>query len=221
METLVTMKVSIVLRRDMEPKERILEKADELFNRYGLRSVSMDDIAAQAGMSKKTLYQYYADKEELVSEVFTGIMECNKCNCQEALQKSENAIHEIFLAFDKVQQMFADIHPGILFDMEKYHQPTFAKFKAFRDSFIYSMISTNLEKGIKEGLYRDDIDIDIITRYRINSIMMPFNPTIFPPQRNSIINIEWQLFDHFVYGIATAKGVKFIQKYKKQRTKNK
>jgi AcrR family transcriptional regulator len=221
LETLVTKIVSIVLLANMEPKERILVKADELFNRYGLRSVSMDDIAAQTGMSKKTLYQYYADKEELVSAVFTGIMEGNKYNCQEAFTNSENAIHEVFLAFDKVQQMFTDMHPGILFDMEKYHPSTFEKFRSFRDSFIFSMIHNNLERGIKEELYRPEIDVDILTRFRINSIMMAFNPTIFPPQRNSIVNIQWQLFDHFVFGLATAKGAKLILKYKKQRTKNK
>jgi TetR/AcrR family transcriptional regulator, cholesterol catabolism regulator len=221
LETLVTSIVSIVLRPDMEPKERILVKADELFNRYGLRSVSMDDIAAQVGMSKKTLYQYYADKEELVSEVFSAIMESNKLGCQDAEKCSENAIHEVFLAFDKVQQMFADMHPGLLFEMEKYHAVTFNKFKTFRDSFIYSMIRNNLDRGIREGLYRDDIDVDIMARYRIHSIMLAFNPAIFSPTRSSLLHIEIQLLENFLYGLSTAKGIKMILKYKKQRTKNK
>ena len=85
---------------NMEPKDRILEKSDELFNRYGIRSVSMDDIASQLGMSKKTLYQYYADKDELVTDVFTSIMECNKHRCTEGHELSENALHEVFLSFD-------------------------------------------------------------------------------------------------------------------------
>jgi TetR/AcrR family transcriptional regulator, cholesterol catabolism regulator len=205
----------------MEPKERILVKADELFNRYGLRSVSMDDIAAQAGMSKKTLYQYYADKQELVSEVFSTIMESNKVNCQEAAKTSDNALQEIFIAFDRMQRMFEEMHPGVLYEMEKYHPDSFNKFKEFRDSFIYTMIRNNLERGIREGLYREEIDVDIITRYRIHSIMLAFNPTIFPSVKNSLVNIEMQLLEHFLYGVSTPKGVKLIGKYKKQRTKNK
>jgi AcrR family transcriptional regulator len=205
----------------MEPRERILVKAHELFNRYGTRSVSMDDIAAQAGMSKKTLYQHYADKEELVSEVFTAVMEENKTNCLSCREAAENALHEIFLAFDRLQDMFSNMHPAVLYDMEKYHPGTFAKFRAFQGGFMYNMIRTNLERGISEGLYRENIDVDLLTRYRIHSIMVAFNPEVFPPNRHTLVNIEFQLLEHFLYGISTAKGVKLIEKYKKQRIKNK
>src|SRR3954469_23865892 len=105
----------------MEAKERILVKADELFNRYGIRSVSMDDIAAQLGMSKKTLYQYYADKDELVMGVFTTIMDQNRKWCTDDQKAAENAVHQVFLSFDRVQDLFANMNPSVLFDMEKYH----------------------------------------------------------------------------------------------------
>lgn len=203
----------------MEPKERILEKAHELFNRYGLRSVSMDDIAAQVGMSKKTLYQYFTDKDELVDGVFTGVMEENKRHCCAEQKKADNAIHEVFLAFDRVQEMFANMNPSVLFDMEKYHSATFTKFKDFKNTFLYGMIKTNIEKGINEDLYRSDIDIDILARYRIHSIMLAFNPDVFSTSRTQILLIEQQLVEHFLYGLATTKGIKLIQKYKSQRTK--
>ena len=214
---MVTKKVSIVLRPIMEPKERILEKAHELFNRYGLRSVSMDDIAAQVGMSKKTLYQYFTDKDELVDAVFVNIMEGNKVNCCAAQTQSDNALHEVFLGFDKVQEMFTNMNPSVLFDMEKYHSGTFRKFKEFRNAFLYGMIKTNIERGVKEELYRDDFDIDILTRYRIYSIMLAFDSEIFPTNRTQLVHIEQQLLHHFLNGIATVKGQKLIQKYKSQR----
>lgn len=203
----------------MEPKERILVKAHELFNRYGIRSVSMDDIAAQVGMSKKTLYQYYVDKEELVSAVFTAIMEDNRCKCIGDQEQSDNAIHEVFLAFDWVQQMFSEMNPAILFDMKKYHPVTYSKFRAYQDTFLYGMIRANLERGIEEGLYREDIDVDILTRYRNHSIMLVFDPDVFPSNRTQLVHIEYQLLEHFLYGLATPKGDKLIEKYKKQRTK--
>src|SRR3954468_1153843 len=99
-ETLVTKKVSIVLPPIMDPKERILVKSNELFNRYGIRSVSMDDIAAQLGMSKKTLYQYYSDKDDLVNAVFDIMLNTNKSQCLECSKMGENAIHEVFVSFD-------------------------------------------------------------------------------------------------------------------------
>src|SRR5215217_3856307 len=102
----------------MEPKERILVKAHELFNRYGIRSVSMDDIAAQLGMSKKTLYQYYVDKDELVNEVFEEIFAKKKIQCLECSDRGDNVIHEVFLSFDMVQEMLSTMNPAVLFDMK-------------------------------------------------------------------------------------------------------
>jgi AcrR family transcriptional regulator len=203
----------------MEAKERILQKAHELFNRYGIRSVSMDEIAAQLGISKKTVYQYYADKDELVSAVFNGIMSHNKEQCLKDRQIASNAIHEVFLAFDMVKEMFAEMNPAVLFDMEKYHPAAFDTFKTYRDGFLYQMIRENLEAGIAQELYRPDIDIDIMSRFRIHAIMLVFNPEVFPNNRTHLVHIEQQLLEHFLYGLATPKGQELIQQYKNQRIK--
>jgi TetR/AcrR family transcriptional regulator, cholesterol catabolism regulator len=203
----------------MEVKERILTKADELFNRYGVRSVSMDDIAAGLGMSKKTLYQYYADKEELVSAVFETFLGHNRTRCMDDKKKSENAIHEVFLAFDMMREMFAQMNPVVVFDLQKYHPAVYRKVQEHKYSFLYQVIKNNLEQGIKEELYRPEIDTDVVARFRIESVMMAFNSDIFPNNRTQLIHIEEQITDLLVYGIATTKGQKLIQKYKSQRTK--
>jgi len=203
----------------MEVKERILLKAHELFNRYGVRSVSMDDIAAGLGMSKKTLYQYYADKEELVGAVFLSVIEGNKTRCLADRKKADNAIHEIFLAFDMMQEMFSQMNPVVIYDLEKYHPAVYRKFHEHKYGFLYQMIKSNLEKGIKEELYRPEIDVDVLTRFRIESIMLPFNSEVFPNNRTHLMHIEEQILEHFLYGLATTKGQKTIQKYKSQRTK--
>lgn len=204
----------------MEAKERILFKAHELFNRYGIRSVSMDDIATQLGMSKKTIYQYCTDKDELVTAVFSEVMENNKGECLLNSTNAENAIHEVFRAFDMVQEMFTNMNPAVLFDMEKYHPGCFKKYMDYKNGFLHGMIRKNIERGIREELYRADIDVDIMARYRIHSIMLGFNSDVFPNNRTNAVHIELQLLEHFLYGLATAKGEKLIQKYKSQRTKN-
>ena len=203
----------------MEAKDRILQKAHELFYKFGVRSVSMDDIAVPLGMSKKTLYQYYADKEALVGEVFLTVMEQNRTHCVRDVKVAENAIHEIFLAFDRVQEMFATMNPSILFELQKYHPRVFTQFTKFKNEFLYNIIRANLERGIAEDLYRHDIDTDVLTRFRLHCIMLAFNADVFLADPSQMVHIEQQLLEHFLYGLATAKGIKFIQKYKQQRNK--
>ena len=203
----------------MDAKERILVKAHELFHRYGIRSVSMDDIAAPLGMSKKTLYHYYTDKDELVNAVFDEVLRVNKSQCTDCNKRGENVIHEIFLSFDMVQEMLANMNPSVLFDMQKYHPTAFKSFNDFRNNFLYKMIKDNLEKGKEEGLYRDDIDVDILTRFRLHSILLSFDADVFPNNKTNLVYIEQQILEHFLYGLATAKGQKLIQKYKNQRIK--
>jgi TetR/AcrR family transcriptional regulator, cholesterol catabolism regulator len=219
METLTTRKVSIVLWHIMEAKERILEKAHDLFNRYGIRSVSMDDIAAQLGMSKKTLYQYYVDKDELVNAVFDASLIICKQQCLDSASKCENAIHEVFLSFDIVEAIISNMNSSLLFDMEKYHPSAYRKFQEFRQRFLYKMIKDNIESGIQEGLYREDLDVEVMVRFRLYSILLAFNPEIFPSGKTSPVYIEQQLLEHFLYGVVSPKGLKLIQKYKSQRTK--
>lgn len=205
----------------MDVKERILLKSHELFNRYGIRSVSMDDIAAQLGMSKKTLYQYYTDKDELVTVVFDIALKDNQAQCTTFREKRENAIHEIFLSFDMVREMLVNMNPSLIFDLQKYHPTAFKKYLSFKNEFLYKLIRSNLEQGIAEELYRPEIDIEVLARYRLHSVMLAFDPEVFPDNRNNLLHIEEQLIEHFIYGLATSKGIKFIQKYKNQRTKNK
>ncbi|HEU4574347.1 MAG TPA: TetR/AcrR family transcriptional regulator [Chitinophagaceae bacterium] len=199
---------------DMETKERILEKAHELFVRYGIRSVSMDDIATQLGMSKKTLYQYFADKEELVDAVLTNVIEGNQEECRMDRQQAENSIHEIFLAFDMVRELFTEMHPSIIFDLQKYHPAVYRKLEQHKHEFMYKMIKENLESGIADGLYRSDINVDILTRFRIESMMLPFNHEVFPTNRTQLVEITREILFHFLYGLVTAKGQKLIEKYK-------
>jgi AcrR family transcriptional regulator len=181
--------------------------------------VSMDDIAAQLGMSKKTLYQYYTDKDELVNAVFDIILAVNKNNCTECIKKGENAIQEVFLSFDIMEEMLKTMNPSVLYDMQKYHPTAYKKFDDFKNSFLYKIIKANLERGIKEELYREEIDTDILSRYRLHTVLLSFNPEVFPSNKANLVYIEQQLIECFLYGLATPKGYKLIQKYKNQRTK--
>src|SRR5512138_1123205 len=201
----------------MEAKDRILQKAHELFMRYGIRSVSMDDMAAQLGMSKKTLYQYYSDKEELVDAVLTALLSNNQKQCMADRLNAENAIHEVFQAFGMIQQLFANMNPTVIFDLEKFHSNVYKKIHQHKHVFMYDVVKQNIQRGIKEELYRPEIDVDVMTRFRIESMMLAFNSEVFPTNRTNLVKIQHEMLEHFLYGLATPKGHKLIQKYKSQR----
>ena len=108
---------------EINTKQRIRHKADELFMRYGFRSVSMDDIALSLGISKKTIYQFFADKNELVDAVLEEILDYNKENCNNNRIGSTNAVEEVFLTMEMIEQMFVNMHPSVIYDMQKFHCP--------------------------------------------------------------------------------------------------
>ena len=222
METFVTIEVSLVLHSimtDFDTGLRIKEKARDLFMQYGLRSVSMDDIASSLGMSKKTIYQYYADKDELIVAVITGELERNQNICEQDRKSSVNAVHEIFLAMDMVVELFSTMNPSLIYDMQKYHPKAFLKFQQYKNDYLYNTIRDNMKRGIKEGLYRQDINLDILARYRVESMMLPFNPDFQIRLKYNLARIEEEFIIHFLFGLASPKGYKLIIKYQQERIK--
>ncbi|WP_158559412.1 TetR/AcrR family transcriptional regulator [Deminuibacter soli] len=202
-------------------RDRIQQKAEELFSRYGIRSVTMDEIAGQLGISKKTIYQSFEDKEELVAAVFEGHMNKSRDLCMADRDRSVNAVHEIFMALEMMEEILATMNPSILYDLEKYHPGVYQKFIEFKNSFMYTSIVENLERGIKEELYRADINVDVLARYRIANIMIAFNLDVFPKNKYKVVEVEEEILIHFLNGIVTPKGLKLLQKYIQQRREQK
>lgn len=204
----------------MEPKERILIKAVELFMQYGIRSVSMDDIANHLGMSKKTLYQYYADKDELVDAVVDTHISGIQTDCVGCQEEAKDAIHEIFMMMERIMDEFTNMNPMLLHDLEKSHFRSFRRFREHKDKFLAKIIKDNIDWGIKDELYRPDINVDVMVKFRLESMMLPFDVSVFPPGKYNMAGVTEVIIEHFVYGLATIKGHKLIQKYNEQRNKN-
>ena len=203
----------------MEPKERILVKAEELFMQYGIRSVSMDDIANNLGMSKKTLYQYFADKDELVEAVVDGHIKGIQSDCESCRLEASDAIHEIFITMERIMEEFSNMNPMLVHDLEKFHFKAYQRFREHKDKFLLKIIRDNIEWGIKDELYRNDINLDVMSKYRIESMMIPFNVAVFPPGKYNLAATSGMIIENFTYGLATIKGHKLIQKYNDQRKK--
>lgn len=203
----------------MEIKERIKQKADGLFRCYGIRSITMDEIANQLGVSKKTIYQSYADKDELVDEVISDILLNSRQCCINDRSIAGNAIHEIFLAMEMMQEMFEDMNPTILYDMERNHPQTFQKFQQHKHSFLFQIIKENILRGKKEELYRADINADVVAKVRVETMMLPFNQQLFPKSKFNLADLQQQMIEIYLFGIANLKGHKLILKYQQAQNK--
>ena len=201
---------------EIDNKERILAKSSELFMQYGIRSVSMDDIASAMGMSKKTIYQYFVDKDELVNEVIKVILADNEQNCTHDCFVAENAVDEMMKAIEMMEEMFRTMNPSVLFDLKKYHPKAFGIFEKHKSEYLYRIIRDNLTRGIQEELYRPDLNIDIIARMRIDSMMLPFDPSLFNKQGNSLVTVSKQILEHYLFGIVSLKGYNLVLKYQEK-----
>jgi AcrR family transcriptional regulator len=198
----------------LETDERILAAAKDLFWKYGVKSITMDDICKELGMSKKTIYQYFKDKDQVVLQIAKEEFAVRRKECDEITAESKNAIHEIILMMKQMGEMFSRMNAKLFYDLQKYHPDAWKLFNEFKENFILQSIERNLMRGIEEGLYRPELNIRIIAKLRAYQVEMAFNPGIFPPDKYSIIDVQLQMIDHFLHGVATIKGHRMINKYK-------
>jgi AcrR family transcriptional regulator len=199
----------------VEVKDKILAEAFRLFCRRGIKSVSMDDIALQLAMSKKTLYKWFENKDEIVQAVIKAHLQTNECGCEEMSKTAANAVDELLRIMALNKKLFSELHPSIFFDLQKYHPGAWSLFNAHKTNFILTKVKANIRRGMEEGLFRSDLDVDVMSRLRLAQIELVFNPDIFPPDQFNIGEVQMECLEHFILGIATLKGHKLINQYKK------
>lgn len=197
-------------------KDKILRGAEELFMRFGIRSVSMDDLARHLGMSKKTLYQHVPDKDELVLMVARAHMERSKALTESIRREARNPIEELARISTCIRSAMESLNPSLLFDLQKFHQRAWNAWLEFKRGYLRESIVRLLRKGMEEGYIREDIDPEVMASMRIEMVQLAFNSELFSGNRFSLSELQEQLYDHFVYGLVTDKGRKLYQKYKSQ-----
>lgn len=204
---------------EMENREQhILAEAGKIFMRLGIRSVNMDDIAQHLRISKKTLYQYVKDKNELVLRTVKQITEHHRDCILGICAQGHNAIDESFEITRWVASQVGQIHPSVHFDLQKYHPEAWDLLQSAERADIYQCIANNLKKGIAEGLYRDDLNIDVIARIYISRFDVTFDGQLFPADQYRFEDVIWELFRYHTRGIASDKGLKYLmKKVKKER----
>lgn len=205
----------------MEPKERILVKAHELFNRFGFRRVTMDEIALRTGMSKKTIYQSFENKDEIVNAVVEEHLQKIEAICESVCAIAENAVHEFFLNIETIQELVSDMHPTVFEELEKYYPPAFVKLSQHINDYLSKKIKDNILCGIQNGYYRKELNVEIITKLRIETMFLPFRQEVFPFSKFSLPEVQKAILEHYLYGLCTLEGQRLIKKYENLRIKNK
>lgn len=198
----------------MDTVQRILEGSGELFLRAGIKSITMDDIAKNLGISKKTIYQHFADKNELVTAVVQSRLQKDGDEMREILESDANVIEQMLCMTKCSEEVLTKINASAFHDMKKYYPEAWKLFWEFKNKIMVKTIETLLSKGIEQGLIRPEINVKILAQMRVNQIEMAFDMDLFPPGEYNVWKVQQQFEEHFNYGICTLKGYKLLNEHK-------
>ena len=204
----------------MDQKEQqFLGDALAVFMKYGIKSVTMDDLARHLGMSKKTIYSFVKDKNDLITRGL-DMQHCKESMVMEDICcKGLNAIDEMFEIGHFIQGMLNELHPSIHYDLEKYHAEVFHDMLAKHETSVYDCISRNLQKGVNEGVYRKDLNIDVIAKLYTKRIDNVFDAELFPPSEIAFSEVYAIMFRYHILGVASPEGAAYLEKkWKKIKT---
>lgn len=190
----------------METRKRILEIATEQFARYGVRAVTMEDIARQAGVSKKTVYQEFSDKKDLVKEAFEKILDEDRCKLAFILESEDGVIEHLVKTSKMMRERFQNMNPMVIMEIQKYFPEAWKMFEAFKAEVIMKDLVNVIDKGKQLGYFRVEIDSQILAKARVNQITSSFDPSNFTNPNHNLLEEQMVLLDHFLHGIFTEKG---------------
>lgn len=198
----------------MEIRERILKTSEALFRKFGIRSVTMDEIASELGISKKTIYQNFEDKDSIVHEIARQNMMCDIEESERIYKEAANPIEQVFRETELLRKQAATINPAVFYDLKKYHPKTWQLFQEYNKVNFLEIVKKNLKEGVQQGFYRADINIEVLARLRMEEVEFAFNREVFPTEKFNHLDVHTVFIDHFLRGILTPKGLDFYEKCK-------
>lgn len=199
-------------------KQTLIQRAGELFMRLGIRSVTMDEIASCMGMSKKTLYKHVENKDDLINQFILTKLEEDLHKFERIKEETTDAIQEMLAIAQHVVETLRKVSPAVMHDLQKYHKESWREMEAYRNKHIYTQIKDNIERGQREGVYRTDFEIDIITRIYVGMTSLLVFDDIFPNEAYAKDKIADEFIRYHIHGIASAKGEELYKLYTNNRT---
>lgn len=195
----------------MDVVKKVLNAAERLFMRFGIRSVSMDDVARETSISKKTLYQCFRDKDELVRRTLSTHLDAVDEKIKSVMASIADPIEQLEVIAGFVLEHNKEVNPSLLYDLRKYHPDSFRLFSESREQVFRNQVRQNLESGISLGLYRSDLNIEIVCRLYLGNVANLLDPDVFPDAEPSFEARYRELIRYHLHGIASAKGIERLQ----------
>ena len=194
----------------------ILEKVSVLYRKYGIKSITMDDVARELGISKKTLYQFVSDKTDLVQKVVEHVRKCNFSAMAENPGKKFNAVEDLIEVSTYLNNLMKDHSPSYEYDLRKYYPEIFSSLMSARRKLMYESMLANIRKGKKEGLYRKELDEEIITKLHLLRIENLQTTEIFREEEMHSSKFFKEVFVYHIHGLATEKGLLVLRENMKK-----
>ena len=192
----------------METRQRILEIAMAQFARFGVRTITMEDLARQAGISKKTIYQEFEDKKDLVKAVFAAILEQDRKRLAFILEQGDGVIEHLVQTSKMMRERLTSINPLVILEVQKYFPEAWNLFESFKQETIQQDLIKVLERGKELGYFRPEIDSKVLARVRLTQVTSAFDPKNFAEPDYNLVEEQMIVLEHFLHGIFTEKGRK-------------
>lgn len=203
----------------MNYRERIIEEASKMFRTYGIRAVAMDMLAGQMNISKRTIYEVFRDKDELLRGVLEWMAARQKEKNAEIMKSSDNVIEAIFRIINMMLDHFQKISPAFLMDLKRIHLEAIENAEKHNSIPYVDNNYEILKKGVEQGIFRNDINIELTNKCMLEVSKMTVDKEIFPPDHFQGSEVVKNLYISYLRGISTPKGLELIDKYYKTDSK--
>ncbi|MCH2231308.1 MAG: TetR/AcrR family transcriptional regulator [Crocinitomicaceae bacterium] len=194
-----------------EKKLEILERASSVYLKFGIKSVTMDDLARELSISKKTIYKYFNDKNDLVKSIIEMKVQMDSAVCSNTALQSDNAIDELIQISQLVIEQFNDFNPSVFFDIQKFHKEAWDIIVHHKATFVQNMIRENIERGVKEKIYRENLNPMIAAKLYVASSDAAMNSEIFPWPEFKFQEIFIEMIRLHINGMANDTGRAYLK----------
>ena len=198
---------------EMDVRDKIVEKSASLFMQFGIRTVTMDDIAKDLSISKKTIYHYFKDKRELVNTMCRVQLDMEEQRFAGTVDESENAVHELILVSKCLRESMEEMKVNIMNELQKFYPDAWKMYMDFKSGVMKEAIMDVIKRGQGEGLFRQELDPELIAVLRMEQVETFIMGNVFPKDKYTLTEVQLQLFDHFIHGLFTIEGHQLFNQY--------
>ena len=195
---------------DKEKETELLIAVTALFMKFGIKSLTMDDISRHLGISKKTLYQFVSDKKDLVKKALELAVGADQCMLEDISESEGNAIDELLIINEKVSQKLQTIQPAMMYDLQHHYPEAWKVMENHKKCFVYDMVVNNINTGIKQGYYRENVNPEIIASIYVTMIDKIFDSDMFPSHQYDFSTLHKEMARYHIRGIASSKGITYL-----------